>query len=286
MKRTPNLSGTRATSLAPCPQCPLQPQDSPAHFQEFPTPSYYFKPPFKPSNLCSFPECLCLQQTQAAVWELCVPSEGTELCPSILFPEGWPQPCLLPQLHPKFPAGNSAAATLPTHPLLRHGGDTRDQTLPRASSTPSSLPLHPQTAQIILFYCISKPQPPRAGDHSSIPPAQHGRAAGAAGKAVDAGMRRGLIHGAALTAPKSDPDLQPRLNSPGKMGFVQWEPTRIKTEISQDLGTGPATYPLINKSWVKRRGNNPDRAVLLHPEGPELPEDAEPSPEIHPTGRS
>lgn len=83
-------------------------------------------------------------------------------------------------------------------------------------------PLHPQTEQTLLIYYILKPPQSRAITPAFLPPST-----AAAGKAVDAGMRRGLIRGAALTAPNSHPDLQPRLHFPGKMGFVWWEPTRI-----------------------------------------------------------
>lgn len=90
--------------------------------------------------------CVC-----SSVWEgprlqqkeLGVPSEGTGGCPSILFPKGWARPRLLQELHPKFTAGSSAAATLPTRPPLRHAGDRRDQpalTPPRASSNPQTTP--------------------------------------------------------------------------------------------------------------------------------------------------
>lgn len=101
--------------------------------------------------------------------ELCVPSEGTGLCPSIPFPEGWAQRCLLLQFHPKFTAGNSAAAALPMHPLLRHGGDTRDQPAPtqqhpQTTPSPAKLPptafpngADPSSGRIL------HPQPHRAG---------------------------------------------------------------------------------------------------------------------------
>lgn len=92
---------------------------------------------------------------------------------------------------------------------------------------------------------------------------------------------------AALTAPKPDPDLEPWLRFPGKMEFVQWEPTSMKGKTSRDLGTGPAMDPFLNKTWVKRRsGNNPDRAVGCTWRVPSIPQDAEPSPETHPVGRS
>lgn len=148
------------------------------HVPSRPSTARSFQPPVIILNLQTNPAirahsrsvCACNSARKGPrlqCWELCVPlSRQSSVHPSILSPQGWPQPCLLLQLHPKFTVGNLLPATLPTHPLLRHGGDTRDQTLPRASTTPCT------PKQNRLFYFTIFESLPRAGpslQHSSLP---------------------------------------------------------------------------------------------------------------------